>query len=186
MEWARMAMDRLARAGLAEGMSTNPHGVFGLAVGAATLSTAAVGGLFCAFSTFVMRGLDRTDPAEALIAMRGINAEAQASAPFLVFFVGSTVLAAGVGVLAVTRLAQPGSGYVLAGAVFAVVAFVVTMLCNVPLNDRLDALDPSALSAADALSQWQAYLGTWTNWNHVRTVSPLVGSVLMLIGLGRR
>lgn len=29
-----------------------------------------------------MRGLARTDPADAIIAMRGINAEAQANAPF--------------------------------------------------------------------------------------------------------
>lgn len=181
-----MTMDCLAGWRWTEGMSSHSHGLFVLAVGAATLSTAAVGGLFYAFSTFVMKGLDRTDPTEALIAMRGINAEAQANAPFLLFFVGSTLLATAVGILAAMRLTQPGSGYLLAGAALAVLAFVVTMLFNVPLNNRLDALDPSALSAADALRQWQAYLVTWTNWNHVRTVSPLGGSVLMLIGLCRR
>jgi len=40
-------------------------------------------------------------------------------------------------------------------------------------------------TAADALRDWQAYLGPWTTWNHVRTVAPLAGSVLMLIGLHR-
>lgn len=156
-----------------------------IATTAAAVCTATVGGIFYAFSTFVMKGLDRTEPAEALTAMRGINAEAQANAPFLVLFVGSALLALGVGILAALRLGQPGSGYVLAGAVLGLVAFVVTMAFNVPLNNRLDALDPAALSAADALRDWQAYLVPWTNWNHVRTVAPLVGSVLMLVGLVR-
>ena len=173
-------MDRRRFSRLNEHMSTSPYVI---AAGAATISSAAVGGLFYAFSTFVMKGLDRTEPAEALTAMRGINTEAQANAPFLIFFVGSTVLAAVVGVIAALRLSTPGSGYLVAGAVLSVLAFVVTMAFNVPLNNHLDGLDPSTLSAADALSEWKAYLVPWTNWNHVRTISPLIGSALMLIGL---
>ena len=151
----------------------------------ATIGSAAVGGLFFAFSTFVMRGLDRTSPTDAITAMRGINAEAQANAPFLAMFFGSTLLALAVGLVAVTRLRQPGSGYLVAGAVLAVVAAVVTIAFNVPLNNRLDALQPATMSAADAAREWQAYLGPWTAWNHVRTVAPLLGSVLMLVGLHR-
>jgi uncharacterized membrane protein len=156
-----------------------------IATNAAAVCTAAVGGIFYAFSTFVMKGLDRTDAAEALTAMRGINAEAQANAPFLMLFVSSTLLALGVGVMAALRLGQPGAGYVLAGAVLGLVAFIVTMAFNVPLNNRLDALDPAALSAADALRDWRAYLVEWTNWNHVRTAAPLAGAVLMVVGLVR-
>ena len=173
-------MDRRTLSRLTEAMSTSPYVI---AAGAATISTAAVGGMFYIFSTMVMKGLDRTEPVEALTAMRGINAQANASAPFLIFFMGSTLLAAVVGVIAALRLSTPGSGYLLAGAVLSVLAFVVTMAFNVPLNNHLDGLDPSALSAADALSEWKAYLVPWTNWNHVRSVTPLVGSVLMLIGL---
>jgi uncharacterized membrane protein len=173
-------MDRLSVSELTVAMSTSPYVI---AAGAATISTAAVGGMFYIFSTMVMKGLDRTEPVEALSAMRGINAQANASAPFLIFFMGSTLLAAVVGVIAALRLSQPGNGYLLAGAVLSVLAFVVTMAFNVPLNNHLDGLDPSALSAADALREWKAYLVPWTNWNHVRTVTPLVGAVLMLIGL---
>jgi uncharacterized membrane protein len=167
-------------------MSTSPYvSPYAVATAAAAITSAAVGGLFYAFSTFVMRGLDRTEPVEAITAMRGINAEAQANAPFLALFVGSTILALAVAVVAALRLTQPGSGYVLAGAVLGLAAFVVTMAFNIPLNNRLDALAPTELSAADALRDWQAYLGPWTAWNHVRTVAPLAGSVLMLIGLHR-
>ncbi len=155
---------------------------FLIAATATVIVAAAVGGLFSAFSTFVIRGLDRAEPVAALAAMRGINAEAQANVAFLVLFVGSAVLALGLGVAAVLRLPTPGAGFVLAGAVLSVLAFVITMAFNVPLNNALDRLDPATLSAADAAREWQAYLVPWTNWNHVRTAAPLLGSVLILVG----
>jgi uncharacterized membrane protein len=164
-------------------MSTSP---FLVLTTAAAIGSAVVGGLFYAFSTFVMRGLDRTDPVDAITAMQGINAEAQANAPFLLMFFGCTLLAFAVGVIAAVQLGRPGSGYLLAGAVLTILAAVVTIAFNVPLNDRLAALDPAGLIAADAAGHWQAYLGPWTAWNHVRTVAPLLGSALILIGLRYR
>lgn len=164
-------------------MSTSPYLVL---TAVTAVGAAAVGGLFYAFSTFVMRGLDRTDAQDAITAMRGINAEAQANAPFLLMFLGSTLLAVAVGIVAALHLSQPGNAYLLAGAVLTVVAALVTIAFNVPLNNQLAALDPAGLSAADAATQWQAYLGPWTAWNHVRTVAPLLGSAFLLIGLRYR
>jgi len=149
---------------------------------AAALTSAAVGGLFYAYSTFTMRGLDRLDPRAAIVAMRGINAEAQANAPFLVMLLGSALIALAAGVVAAARWREPGSWYVLAGAVLALLAVLVTIAVNVPLNDKLDALDVSALSAADAVRDWGAYLSTWMMANHVRAAAPLLGSVLLLVG----
>ena len=163
-------------------MTISPYTV---AATAAALGGAAVGGLFFAFSTFVMRGLDRTSPAEAITAMRGINAEAQANAPFLVMFFGSTLLAIAVGVLAAMRLGEPGSGYLLAGAALVAVAAVVTMAFYVPLNDGLAAVDPATLSASEVAMQWQSYFSAWTAWNHVRTIAPLLGAALLAVGAAR-
>jgi hypothetical protein len=56
-------------------------------------------------------------------------------------FFGSTLLALAVGVIAAIQLRQPDSGYLQAGAVLAVVAAIVTIAFNVPLNNRLDAVD---------------------------------------------
>jgi uncharacterized membrane protein len=149
----------------------------------AAIGSAAVGGLFYAFSSFVMRGLDRTGPVDAITAMRGINAEAQANAPFLAFFFGSALLAIAVGVVALTRMSRAGSGFLVAGAVFGVLAVIVTVAFNVPLNNHLDGVSPVGLTAADAAREWQAYFSTWTAWNHVRTATGFVGAALMLIGL---
>ena len=152
----------------------------------AAIGSAAVGGMFYVFSTFVMRGLDRTDPITAITAMRGINAEAQANAPFLLVVLGSALLALVVGVIAAIQLRQPGSGYLLAGAIFGIIAAVVTMVFNVPLNNHLDAVNPAGLSAADAAREWRGYMGPWTAWNHVRSLSGFVGAALLLIGLRYR
>jgi uncharacterized membrane protein len=160
-------------------MSTSPVLIL---TSAAALGSAAIGGLFYAFSTFTMRGLNRTDPHDAISAMRGINAEAQANAPFLAMFVGSSVLALAVGVVAGAQWDRPGSAYLLAGAALSVLSILITIVFNVPLNNRLDGVTPDGLSAAEAARVWVAYYGPWTAWNHVRTAAPLVGAALLLAG----
>src|SRR3954452_16401452 len=148
----------------------------------AAIASAAAAGMMYVFSTFVMRGLDRTGPVNAITAMRGINTEANANAAFLLAYLGAGLLAAAVGVMSVVQIGRPGSGWLLAGAIFGVLGAVITMAFNVPLNNYLDNLDPAGLSPADATREWQAYLSTWTAWNHVRTLTAVAAPVLMLIG----
>lgn len=152
----------------------------------AAIASAAAAGMMYVFSTFVMRGLDRTGPVGAITAMRGINVEANANAPFLLVYLGAAVLAAAVGVVSLVQIHQPGNRWLLAGAAFGVLAAVITMAFNVPLNNHLDTVDAAGLSLADAAREWQAYLSTWTAWNHARTVTAIVAPVLMLIGLRYR
>jgi uncharacterized membrane protein len=164
-------------------MSTSP---FVILTSLAALASAAAGGMMYVFSTFVMRGLDRTEPVEAITAMRGINAEANSNPAFLLAYFGAAMLAVAVGVYAVIQLRQPGSWVVLVGAVFGILAAIITMVFNVPLNNHLDAVNPVGLSAADAAREWQAYLTPWINWNHVRAATSFIGAALMLIGLASR
>ena len=152
----------------------------------AALASAAAGGMMFVFSTFVMRGLDRTGPVDAITAMRGINAEANSNPVFLLGYFGATILALVVGVIAAIQLRQPGSWVVLVGAVLAILAAVITMAFNVPLNNHLDTVNPVGLSAADAAREWQAYFTPWTNWNHVRTATSFIAAVVMLIGVRYR
>ena len=78
-------------------MNTSP---FVILTAVAALASAAVGGMMYVFSTFVMRGLNRTDPVDAITAMRGINAEANSNPVFLLGYFGATILALVVGVIA--------------------------------------------------------------------------------------
>jgi uncharacterized membrane protein len=152
----------------------------------AALFSAAAGGMMYVFSTFVMRGLDRPGPIDAITAMRGMNAEANANPAFLLGYFGATILALVVGVMAVVKLNQPGSWLVLVGAVFVILGAVITMAFNVPLNNHLDTVNPDGLSVADAAREWQAYFSTWTAWNHARTVTSFIGAVVLLAGLRYR
>jgi uncharacterized membrane protein len=161
-------------------MQTSP---FVILTSAAVIAGAAAAGMMYVFSTFVMRGLNRTDPVEAITVMRGINAEANSNPAFLLAFFAAAVLAVVVGVIAAVQLGRPGSWIILVGAVFGVVGAIVTMAFNVPLNNHLDGVDPAALSAADAAREWQAFFTPWTAWNHVRTATAFIGATLMLIGL---
>jgi uncharacterized membrane protein len=164
-------------------MNTSP---FVVLTSIAALFSAAAGGMMYVFSTFVMRGLDRTGPVDAITAMRGINAEANSSPVFLLGYFGATILALVVGVIAVIQLQQPGSWWVLVGAVCAILSAVITMVFNVPLNNHLDTVNPVGLSAADAAREWQAYFSTWTAWNHARTVTSFIGAALLLFGIRYR
>ncbi len=152
----------------------------------AAIASAAAAGMMYVFSTFVMRGLDRTGSVTAITAMRGINIDANSNGPFLLAYFCATLLAVAVGIVAVVQIRQPGSGWLLAGAIFGVLGALITIAFNVPLNNHLDTVDPAAISLADAAREWAAYLSTWTAWNHVRTVTSVIASALLLIGLRYR
>ena len=58
--------------------------------------------------------------------------------------------------------------------------FLVTVLGNVPLNNRLAA----ALAAEpSAKGLWDHYLVQWTKLNHVRTAAAMLAVLLYALGL---
>lgn len=147
----------------------------------ALLILAAIGGglnagLFFIFSNTIMRSFDRLPAADAVAAMSSINRVILNPLFFLVFF-GTALLCL---VLLVGRLDSP---LVVVGALFYLIGSIgVTMVCNVPLNDKLAKVSPSA---DDMDRQWRAYRGPWTRWNHVRTVACLLAAAAFVIEISR-
>jgi len=142
----------------------------------AALGSGLIAGTFFVFSVAVMRALGQRPANEGMAAMQSINIVIL-NPIFLGVFLGTAIvslLAALFGVL----WQVPGSGYLLAGAVFYLLgSFLVTMVVNVPLNTALIAADP----ASDAGQKlWKNYLTIWTRWNHVRTLASL-GALLFFI-----
>jgi uncharacterized membrane protein len=135
-----------------------------------------LGGVFFAFSAFVMSGLRRLpDPAGAA-AMRSLNVTAQRP-PLMIALFGVSVLCVVVIVRAVAGWSRPGAGWLLAGAVLTVVgAVVVTAVVNVPLNNRLNA----------GTVAWPEFLAGWMPANHARTLLCLAGSAALLAGAIRQ
>lgn len=139
----------------------------------AALGAATAGGVFFAFSSFVMAGLTRLAPAGGLAAMQSINVTAVRPL-FMSQLFGTAALCLG---LSAWALADPGdrrAALLIAGAaLYLVGAIGVTIARNVPLNDRIAALDPAGAGAPEA---WSRYLRAWVGWNHVRTVASLAGA----------
>lgn len=148
----------------------------------AALGSGLIAGAFFAFSSFVMRALGRLPASEGMAAMQSINVVVL-NPLFLGVFVGTAGLCAVAIVCALLRWQQPGAGYLLAGALlYGAGTFLVTMLFNVPLNDALAAVAPTAAGAKEL---WADYLARWTVWNHVRTAAALAAMAAFILALRR-
>jgi len=71
-----------------------------------------------------------------------------------------------------------GKLLLIAALLYIVGSFGLTMAVNQPLNLQLAALQP-----AQAIAFWPQYVASWTIWNHVRTVAPLVSMALFVAAL---
>ena len=146
----------------------------------ALLGSALVGGIFFAFSSFVMKALARVPWAEGIAAMQSINVVVL-NPSFLGAFMGTAVLSLVAGGLALAGWGRPSAPFFLGGALFYLVGtFLVTVLGNVPLNDQLAAVSATDPAARDV---WEHYLSRWTMWNHVRTAAAMVAALLYILGL---
>jgi uncharacterized membrane protein len=144
------------------------------------VGTGLVAGVFCAFSTFVMRGLAALPPAQGVAAMKAINVTALAPA-FMLVFLGTAVLCAVIAV--VTFVLWPDEGLVellLGSGLYLFGTFGVTMVANVPRNDVLLKLDAGT---AEAAAYWPTYVREWTAWNHVRMVASAAATVAYVLAL---
>ncbi|WP_329340403.1 DUF1772 domain-containing protein [Streptomyces sp. NBC_00663] len=144
------------------------------------LGTGLVAGVFCAFSTFVMKGLAALPPAQGVAAMKAINVTALRPA-FMLVFLGSAVLSAVLAVVTFVLLPDDGTVELLLGsALYLVGSFGVTMVANVPRNDALLKLDAGTPEAA---AYWPTYVREWTMWNHVRMVASGAAAVAYVLAL---
>jgi uncharacterized membrane protein len=146
----------------------------------AALGCGLMAGFFFAFSFAVMTALGRLPPAQGIAAMQSINVVV-INPVFLTTFFGTAAVCAVLVVAALLMWREPGAGYLLAGGlIYLVGAIVVTIMCNVPRNNALAAVEPHS---ADGAHLWARYLVGWTAWNHVRTVACLAAAAAFTIAL---
>lgn len=147
------------------------------------IAIAFVGGVFLAFSDFIMRSLARTTDTGGVEAMQSINREVFRWV-FMALFLGLvpvSLLVAGYGGLVVGQSA--GLLLALAGVVYIFGCFGVTAMFNVPMNKALAEMDVTDASAQD---YWTTtYLPRWTFWNTVRTAACALSAFLLLLGMSR-
>lgn len=147
---------------------------------AAALGSALTGGVFFAFSTFVMAALARLPTAQGIAAMQHISVTV-INPWFMSAFIGTGALgvAASVSVLndgggAEVPLAIAGAGLYLVGSI------AITSGYHQPRNLALAELDPAS---GEATARWARYRHEWLPWNHVRTIASLAAAAAFMIAL---
>jgi uncharacterized membrane protein len=144
------------------------------------IGSALIGGVFFAFSTFVMRALAQLPHAQGIAAMQRINVVVL-NPLFLGVFVGIALLSAIAAAWALWQWQQAVALWTLLGGLaYLFGCFGVTMACNVPRNERLAKLHAESDAAA---IYWRQYCAQWLFWNHVRTAFALLGAALFIVAL---
>jgi uncharacterized membrane protein len=135
---------------------------------AAAVGAGTAGGVFFAFSTFVMRALDRLPPSQSVAAMQAINK--YAPNPLFMATLFGTAAASAALIVHGVRNGDSDAKYLVAGGVAYLAGIVLTVAYHIPHNNALDMVDANGPGAAGA---WSRYCGPWTAWNHVRTLTSL-------------
>jgi uncharacterized membrane protein len=146
----------------------------------AVLGSALVAGAFFAFSAFILTALSRLPAPKGIAAMLAITAAIK-SPLFLVVFFGTAALAGLLGLAAPLRWTEPGAGYLLLGSLlFLNGPFGVTLMKNLPLNNKLAAMKPES---AEGARFWDEFRAVWGLWNLVRWIGALAAAASFIMAL---
>jgi len=144
----------------------------------ATLGCGLIGGVFFAFSSFVLPALARLPGLQGMLAMQSINVVVL-NRSFLGVFAGTALACAVVVVDGGWHWSTPGSGLRVGGGLFYLLGtFAVTMKLNVPWNDTLAALPAHG---AESARTWAQFVASWGAWNHVRAAAAVVAAALLTL-----
>ena len=149
-------------------------------VATTAVAAATMGGVFYAFSSFVMAALRRLPDGAGMGAMQSINVTAVRPGLMVPFF-ATAVACVVVAVTAIVDWEGAASVWLLAGsASYLMGTFATTAAYHVPRNDALAAThddDPEAPSI------WSRYLDEWTRWNHLRALSGIAAAGAMTVAI---
>ncbi|WP_221892871.1 anthrone oxygenase family protein [Parasphingopyxis marina] len=142
------------------------------------LWSAVIGGVFSAFSEFVMSGLLKTTPAGGIEAMQHINRDV-IKTQFVAGILSIALFSALFAIYSVTVFEGAAlTTLILAPIVYLPSVFLMTMFGNVPMNNKLERLDHST---AEAEAYWAEYSRKWTRLNHLRSLGSILTAGLYII-----
>ena len=144
----------------------------------AIVSFGFIGGVYFAFSFFVMQSLSNTSSSVAIRTMNAINLVILKS-PFMFLFIFSSLIACILfleNLILHTIISNEG----FASLIFIVGMFLCTATKNVPLNNKLADYDFNDYTRNPTI-EWNEYYKHWIKWNHLRTASCFLSVVLLLL-----
>jgi len=148
-----------------------------LAIG--VISCGMIAGFFLTFSDFLMRSLKLAETTAGIEVMQIINREVWQSLTIFMLWgmVAYSVILGGYASLYLTgtlaALVITGSATYVTGMLMVSYAF------NIPMNNRLDALE---LSRPEAASYWHdTYVERWVFWNTIRAIASAAAALCFFI-----
>ncbi len=141
------------------------------------IAYALVSGVFLTFSDFVMKSLGATQPGGGIEAMQIINRKVFKTV-FMTLLIGMAVLSPIWMAYAIYGLSGLAAPLILVGGgIYMIGVFFVSLIGNIPMNERLDKLDHTAKETAE---YWIFYVRRWSQWNTVRAVSSAIAAICFL------
>ncbi len=149
----------------------------------AIIACGLVAGVFLTFSDFVMRSLDKVDAAAGVEVMQTINREVFKWV-FMALLLGMSALSPLLIVYAYINLTGPAAALIMAGgSVYLLGVLGVTRAFNIPMNNRLAAMEHDSAAAS---AYWKkTYVPSWTFWNTVRVVASTASAICFLLAMIR-
>jgi uncharacterized membrane protein len=144
--------------------------------------TALVTGLFYGYSVSVNGGLHRLNDSEYVKAMQSINAVIQ-NPLFFVSFIGPVIL------LPLAAFLQSDSNLIrfalllTSSALYIAVSFALTMVGNVPLNERLAKFNASKSSGNEIAQARAGFEKPWNRLHAIRTIASIAATVLIFVAI---
>ena len=139
-----------------------------IVLGAATITTGLLAGLYYGWAVSVMPGFQNAGDRTVVDGIQQMNIAIQNPA-FFASFMGAPALATWAWLSERRRGSSTATRWLLAGAALNLAGLVVTFAFNIPLNDELDrAGDPATI--ANVAQVRDDFETPWVAWNIVRTV----------------
>src|SRR5690554_4204472 len=146
-----------------------------------TLFAGLVAGLFFAWSVSVTPGLARLNDRGYLQAFQEMNRAIQ-NPIFLLVFMGLAILLP----LLCFQVYSPGRNmrfwYVLGASLFYLLGVIaVTFMGNIPLNNKLDALNLDSMTTEQMASFRHGFEGKWNRLNVIRVICSSLSLLLLVM-----
>lgn len=155
-----------------------------IALVAAALLCGLVSGFLFAFVVVAMPGIGRFGDRVFLQAFREMDLIIQRRHPaFMVMWLGSVVAALAAAGLSSGADADGTWLTFIAAAVWIIGVQLPTFRINIPMNDRVQALDLESLSEAELSAERGAFEPRWNRWNRNRTIAGIASTILLLFAL---
>lgn len=153
----------------------------------ATLLCSLVAGFLFAFAIIVMPGIKTLNDREFIRAFQVIDGVIQNNQPiFVAVWMGSVVASVGAAGLGFGQLDGTQRLLLIAAPLIYILGVQLsTFTINVPLNNRLQALNVDAMDDVALKAARMDFEPDWNRWNLVRTPFAGLASVLLMILLFR-